>query len=188
MRHVQQHEIPKLLQAIQNYPTELGRYALMLLALNYCRPSELIKAQWHEIDLEFGLWTLESERMKKKKAFIRPLARQSIHILQQLKRITGDSPYLFPSRLDRNKPMTIGFLQMALNRLKVNQTPHGFRHIANTYLTENASKHKIHYEVIEFSLAHAVKGIRGVYNKAQYLDDRKILAQWYADQLYSMIE
>lgn len=65
------------------------------------------------------------------------------------------------------------------------QTLHGFRHIASTklnnYTDENGNK--FDERVIEFALAHSVKGVKGVYNKADYLDDRKKLMQWYSDFL-----
>ncbi|MEK5790215.1 integrase, partial [Acinetobacter johnsonii] len=36
---------------------------------------------------------------------------------------------------------------------------------------------------IEAALAHVKDGVAGVYNKAQYLDDRASMMQWYANHL-----
>lgn len=187
MKHIEPHQLPQLIADIKAYPSEQGRYALLLLALTYCRPSELIGATWSEFDLNKGIWQLGAERMKTKKPFTRPLAKQSIEILHKLQRIHGDSPYIFPKRGDRQQHATIGFVEQALKRMGYNgkQTPHGFRHIASTYINNHtkADGTKWDSRIIEFSLAHTVHGVKGVYNKAEYLDDRRALAQWYADEI-----
>ena len=58
--------------------------------------------------------------------------------------------------------------------------PHGFRHTASTILNE----HGFNRDHIERQLAHAESNkIRGIYNHAEYLDDRCEMMQWYADHL-----
>ena len=59
------------------------------------------------------------------------------------------------------------------------QTPHGFRHIASTLLNNRGFDERH----IESALAHVKDGVAGVYNKAQYLDDRANMMQWYANYL-----
>ncbi len=59
------------------------------------------------------------------------------------------------------------------------QTPHGFRHIASTLLNNRGFDERH----IEAALAHVKDGVAGVYNKAQYLDDRASMMQWYANHL-----
>jgi integrase len=70
---------------------------------------------------------------------------------------------------------------MALNRLGYSgrQTAHGFRHIASTALNE----HGFNADHIEAQLSHVKDGVAGVYNKAMYLDQRRVMMQWYADYL-----
>jgi hypothetical protein len=41
-------------------------------------------------------------------------------------------------------------------------------------------------EHVEAQLAHKEEGIAGVYNKAQYLEQRAVMMQWYADHLEQM--
>jgi integrase len=57
---------------------------------------------------------------------------------------------------------------------------HGFRSTASTVLNESG---KFSPDVIELALAHQKKGVRGIYNRAQYWDERVELAQWYSDHL-----
>ena len=73
---------------------------------------------------------------------------------------------------------------MALRRLgyEGRQTGHGFRHIASTILNEQGFP-ETH---IEAQLSHVREGVAGIYNKAQYLEQRRTMMQWYADHLDSL--
>ena len=57
--------------------------------------------------------------------------------------------------------------------------PHGFRHTASTALNELGFP----AEAIERQLSHRQRGIAGVYNKAQYMPERKKMMQAWADYL-----
>ncbi len=186
MAHVDEKELPPLLRAIDNYPTPDIRIGLKLLTMLFCRPSELREAQWHEFDLDEGLWNIPEERMKKRREHIIPLPTQAVNLLNELKSIRGESEYLFPSRSNPNKPKSDTVFIMALRRLgyEGRQTPHGFRHIASTLLNNKGFDERH----IEAALAHVKDGVAGVYNKAQYLNDRKHLMQWYADHLEQLAD
>ncbi|WP_155520158.1 tyrosine-type recombinase/integrase, partial [Pseudomonas syringae group genomosp. 3] len=90
-------------------------------------------------------------------------------------------PLLFPGRKDRTIPRSNTVFLMALRRLGYagRQTGHGFRHIASTILNEQGFDENH----IESQLSHVKEGIAGVYNKAVYLPQRKVMMQWYADHL-----
>lgn len=186
MAHVDEKELPPLLRAIDNYPTPDIRIGLKLLTMLFCRPSELREAQWHEFDLNEGLWNIPEERMKKRREHVIPLPTQAVNLLNELKSIRGESEYLFPSRSNQNKPKSDTVFIMALRRLgyEGRQTPHGFRHIASTLLNNRGFDERH----IEAALAHVKDGVAGVYNKAQYLNDRKHLMQWYADHLEQLAD
>ncbi len=180
--HVTAAELPALLRAINAYPHAHDiRLGLQLLMLTAVRPSELREAPWVEFDLEEGIWTIPAERMKKRREHVVPLSRQALEALQELRRLTGTYPLLFPGRNDRTKPRSNMAFNMALRRLgyQGQQTGHGFRHIASTILREKGFL-KDH---VEAQLSHAEDGVAGVYNKAQYLEQRRVMMQWYADHL-----
>ncbi|MEX8156229.1 tyrosine-type recombinase/integrase [Acinetobacter baumannii] len=181
MAHVDEKELPQLLRAIDNYPTPDMRIGLKLLAMLFCRPSELREATWAEFDLDSAVWNIPEQRMKKRREHIIPLPSQSVRLLQELKALSGHSDYLFPSRSNSHKPKSDTVFIMALRRLgyEGRQTPHGFRHIASTLLNNKGFDERH----IEAALAHVKDGVAGVYNKAQYLQDRKYIMQWYADHL-----
>jgi integrase len=60
-------------------------------------------------------------------------------------------------------------------------TAHGFRALASTMLNEQSG---FAHDVIERQLAHReTDAVRAAYNRAQYLDQRRELMQWWADWL-----
>ncbi|MDP3848708.1 MAG: tyrosine-type recombinase/integrase [Pseudomonas sp.] len=180
--HVTAKELPTLLRAISAYPHAHDlRLGLRLLMLTGVRPSELREARWNEFDRKAGLWLIPAERMKKRRAHTVPLSRQVLDALEQLYKMTGAYPLLFPGRNDRTKPRSNMAFNMALRRMGYagQQTGHGFRHIASTTLRENGFA-KDH---VEAQLSHVEDGVSGVYNKATYLEQRRTMMQWYADHL-----
>lgn len=182
MKHISDDELPALLRAINDYPTTDTRIALKLLSMLFCRPSELREAVWDEFDLDSRVWSIPAGRMKAGKAHKVPLPVQAVELLQELKQLTGYSPFLFPNRSDKNKAKSNTVFIMALRRIGYGekQNPHGFRHIASTVLNNQFSDKP---QVVEACLAHTKKGVKGTYDKATHFDERKIMMQWYADHL-----
>jgi integrase len=79
--------------------------------------------------------------------------------------------------------MSENTVNAALRRLgyaKEQMTGHGFRHLASTLLNELGWRP----DAIEEQLAHSDPNkIRGTYNKAKYLEERRRLMQAWADHL-----
>jgi integrase len=187
MKHVSDDELPALLRAIEKYPASDTRLGLKLLSILFSRPSELREAKWEEFDLEKGTWLIPASRMKMGKEHKVPLARQALELLQELKLLTGHSPYLFPSRSSKNKPKSDTVFIEALKRMGYGgkQNPHGFRHIASTILNNQFSDKP---QVVEACLAHAKDGVKGTYDKATHFAERKVMMQWYADHLEKLAD
>jgi integrase len=102
-------------------------------------------------------------------------------VLKELKALAGDSRYVLPGR-NLDKPISNNTLLFALYRLgyKRRMTGHGFRAIASTTLNEAGFRP----DVIERQLAHCERNeVRGAYNKAEYLPERRAMMQQYADRL-----
>jgi len=192
--HVKQHqaavrseELPELLRAIAKYD-ETGdkqtRLALQLLAQTFVRTNELIGAEWTEFDLDNALWVIPAGRMKMKAEHVVPLARQARAMLAELKEISGGSRFVFPGR-NRDKPISNNTMLFALYRMgyKGKMTGHGFRAVASTVLNETG----FNPDVIERQLAHCERNeVRGAYNRAEYLPERKRMMQHWADYLGSI--
>jgi integrase len=179
---VRPEDFPNLLRAIAGYE-KIGdkqtRLALELLALTFTRTNELIGAMWSEFDMDAGIWVVPAERMKMKTEHLVPLSPPAVAILAELKEIGGGSRFVFPGR-NRDKPISNNTLLFALYRLgyKGKMTGHGFRAVASTMLNEMG---KFRPDVIERQLAHSERNeVRGAYNRAEYLPERKKMMQDWA--------
>jgi len=177
--------VGELLRAIDGYeghPTI--RCALQLLPLVFTRPGELRAASWSEFDGD--MWTIPKERMKAGQQHFVPLSRQTRAILDELHLLTGTGKLLFPSfRGEKNRPISDATLNAGLRRLSFlgdEMVCHGFRHMASTLLNEQ----QYDADLIEAALAHKDGSIRGKYNSAKYLKQRKQMMQHYADYLSTL--
>lgn len=165
------------------------RAAAKLLLLTMVRKSELTNATWSEINFIDALWTIPKERMKRRNPHLVFLSRQVLEIFTALKTFAGGSEYVLPSRYDSDVPMSSATLNQVLTltyRLaqKEGQSlgkfgPHDLRRTASTLLHEAG----YNTDWIEKCLAHEQKGVRAVYNKAEYRDQRRAMLQDWADMI-----
>lgn len=182
-------EMPALVRAIDGYG-ELGDKmtgcALRLLALTFVRTGELIGAVWSEIDMDGATWIVPAERMKMKTEHVVPLSRQALVILRKVRALGGGSRYVFPGG-NPDKPISNNTMLFALYRLgyKGKMTGHGFRAVASTILNES----NFRPDVIERQLAHCERNdVRGAYNRAEYLPERRKMMQQWADMLAALAQ
>jgi integrase len=181
-------EIPELLAALERNDARLfarTRRAIKLSMLAFVRPGELRKATWKEIDFDTKQWIIPAERMKMRRAHIVPLSRQAIDVLKEQQEETDNlkTNLVFPSQIRPKDPMSDGTVRIALQKLgfKDRMTAHGFRALARTAIRE-----KLGYEpdVIECQLAHKAAGPLGeAYNRAQFIEQRTVMMQKWADYL-----
>lgn len=174
----------ELLRAFDGYSGDFGvKRALLLAPHLMLRPTELRAGEWSEIDLPGAIWRIPAERMKMDEAHVIPLSRQVVLILTELQAVTGRLPFLFPSvRSPRERPISDNTLNAALRRLgfsKDEHKIHGFRTTASTLLHERGCNP----DHIEAQLSHRDGSIRGTYNGALYLKQRKRMLQDWSDYL-----
>ncbi|WP_334320420.1 tyrosine-type recombinase/integrase [Gilliamella apicola] len=171
------------------------KIALKLIMLTMTRKSAIVGATWDEIDFKNAEWTIPAERMKaSRQGAGRPhivyLSKQALDLFLQLKILSSESPYVLPSfgqskygnisksSLNRACTHTIQLAQK--NGLKLNDfTVHDMRRTASTHLHEAG----YNSDWIEKALAHEQRGVRAVYNKAEYSEQRKKLLQDWADMI-----
>lgn len=171
------------------------KIALKLIMLTMTRKSAIVGATWDEIDFKNAEWTIPAERMKaSRQGAGRPhivyLSKQALDLFLQLKILSSESPYVLPSfgqskygnisksSLNRACTHTIQLAQK--NGLKLKDfTVHDMRRTASTHLHEAG----YNSDWIEKALAHEQRGVRAVYNKAEYSEQRKKLLQDWADMI-----
>ena len=176
-------DLPAFLVALDNYEGQpITRLALNLLVLTFLRPGELRGARWTEFDFERNEWRVPAERMKMQEEHIVPLSRQALALLNDLRPLTGRYELLFPNQNKVTAPISENTMTYALYRMgyKSRATAHGFRATASTILNEQG----FDPDIIEKQLAHTERNkVRAAYHRAEYLDARHKLMQWWADFL-----
>lgn len=175
-------EIGKLLRAV--YASGMSRaykLALHLLVITMVRKSDLIEAEWSEIDFDAGIWRIPAERMKMDREHWVYLSRQALDMFAELKTLSHSQTYVLPMRRGRDdRPIAKSTLNQAVRAMNADAQHfvlHDFRRTASTHLHEMGQPS----DVIEKALAHAIGGVRGVYNRAEYADERRRILQLWAD-------
>jgi integrase len=182
--HLKVIELPEFLNKVKAYDGHpQTKLAVTLLMLTFVRTAELRKATWHEIHLDKAEWHIPAVRMKMRRDHIVPLSRQAVEAFTELQRLNGQWEYVFPNPHKPIQHMSENAVLYALYRMGYHSraTGHGFRHTASTVLNECGL---FSGDAIERQLAH-VQGnkVRGVYNHAEYLSERRKMMQWWADYL-----
>jgi len=173
-----------LLRAIEGYDGGvITAFALRLAPHVFLRSFEFRAAEWGEIDFEKKEWHVPAQRMKKEKAHIVPLSSSALDILRELYELTGPDGYLFPSVRSDYRPMSDGTINAALRQMGFmgdEHVMHGFRKTSSTMLNEMG---RFSSDVIEVQQARTIRGVRGVYNKAQYLPERRKMMEVWSNYL-----
>ena len=181
-------EAPELLGAMKANPggadpMTLG--GLQLLMLTFVRTTELIAADWSEINWKDKVWTIPAERMKGKRGsrmeHLVPLSDQAVKVLESLQQITGPDGLIFKSIRTKTGYISNNTLNMALKRMGFDDRMcgHGFRTLALTNVQERL---KIDLRVVDRQLAHIEKNkVTAAYNRAEYWDERVEMMQRWAD-------
>ena len=165
------------------------RAAVKLLLLTLARKSELSNATWSEINFSEALWTIPKERMKRRNPHLVFLSRQALDIFVALKTFAGGSEFVLPSRYDSDLPMSSATFNrvLALTYQAAQKDgeqldkfgPHDLRRTGSTLLHEAG----YNTDWIEKCLAHEQKGVRAIYNKAEYREQRIAMLQDWADMI-----
>ncbi|MDZ7798444.1 MAG: site-specific integrase [Patescibacteria group bacterium] len=134
--------------------------------------------RWNEIDWDNKIWTIPASRAKNEQEHCLPLSGIALELLQEAKKHTGDSSYVFPSTSDL--PMRRAPIGRAVKRHHREWnldrfTPHDLRRTARTKLAEIG----VSDIVAERVLNHKQQGVQAIYNRHRYLEEmREALELW----------
>ena len=181
--------IGALLRSMHSYHGDpLVRLALRLVPYIFPRPIEFRTMEWAHLQL-YGTWPewrVPWRRMKMREPHIVPLSRQAAEILREIHLLTGNGRWVFPQLRNPDSPMSENCITAALRAIGYSGTEmswHGFRSLASTQLNELGWNDRW----IETQLSHADRNkIRGAYNHAKNLPQRRTMMQAWADYLDSL--
>lgn len=177
--------VGQLLRAIEAYRGQVStRLALQLLPHLALRSGELRRMEWSWVDFERDEIRIPSHVMKMREEHVVPMSRQVKALLLDAK-VGAITPrgFVFPSYVP-GKVISDGTLNQALMRMGYSNeehTPHGFRTTFSSTLNEGR---KFDKDLIELQLAHKERNaVREAYNRAERLEERRVMMQWWSDYL-----
>jgi integrase len=185
----------KLVDADMAKPTQL---ALKLLLVTGQRRGELTFAKWSHFDLDAKLWTIPVELLKtshsrrtKTDPHAVPLSPLAISLFEQLKALTGEGAYVLPARADRTKdrPYSERVLSHAVRDNAehfgiAHFTPHDLRRTAASFMTKLGIP-RLHVEKV---LNHSTGDIAAVYDRHDYLPEKRAALERWGKHLTNLIE
>lgn len=160
-------------------------HALKLACYTAVRISELLQSRWDsgEIDLENRQWVIPASRMKMRRDHVVPLTDQTYMLFKELYDHKTDNGYIFKHTRNPGEHVRSESILAIIKRngYAGQMVTHGFRSLFSTH-TNNSKLFRP--DVIEYQIAHVPKDrIRGIYNRAEYWDERVELMMWYSEQV-----
>lgn len=171
--------------------------ALKLLLVTAQRRGELTFAKWSHFDLDAKLWTIPVELLKsshsrrsKPEPHVAPLSPLALQLLGKLKAQTGNGTYVLPARLNskQDRPFSERVLSQAV-RLNEKHfgiphwTPHDLRRTAASFMTRLGVP-RLHVEKV---LNHSTGDIAEVYDRHDYLSEKRVALERWADYLTKLL-
>ena len=162
-----------------------SKVALEFLILTVVRSKNVRKARWEhfrDLDGQKPTWMITAEFMKESSEHLVPLSHQAVSLLERIKSYNWSDEWLFPG--NRGNGLGAGAFKKPMAKMgypseKVH--PHGFRSTFSTHANESGLWNR---DAIEWVLAHSEKNeVHAAYNRAQYLEERRQILQWWGDQL-----
>lgn len=189
-RALSPEEVAIVYRYLEKVPTSPTiRLGVKLLLLTLLRKTEMGEGEWAEVNFTSGVWTIPAARMKRRNPHNVYLSSQAVDILVALKTCAGGSRYLFPSRYDGDEPISKATLNRVTSAVVAAAqaddvplapfSPHDLRRTGSTALNEAGFSS----DWIEKCLAHEQRGVRAVYNKAEYAEQRRQMMQAWADMI-----
>jgi integrase len=165
----------------------------LLLVTAQRRDEGVSKMEWNEIDLEKSRWTIPATRSKNGKAHIVHLTSLAVSIIEQLPRLSGSLVFSTTGSTSVSghstaKTRVDEYMRAQLNGTELaGWTLHDLRRTATTIMAEEL---KIAPHVVDKILNHTagtISGVARVYNRAEYLDERKTALEAWSTWIEKLV-
>lgn len=182
----------KCLRENHNQFTRENYLAVALLLCLGVRKGELVAAKWQEFDFDTALWHIPEERSKTGRGISVPLSPLAEEWLKELQIRAYGSEFVFPNRRASKRfghisPDTINAAIQKLFREEkmpvAHFTVHDLRRTCRSLLAEAG----VAGHVAERCLNHKLKGVEGIYDRYDYLDERREALALISTQLTKLI-
>ncbi len=183
-------DAPRWLAALRSRDG-MGARALEFLTLTAARSGEVRGAEWAEIDLDAGLWTVPAARMKMGREHRVPLTPEAVALLKALPRMAGNALVFPASRGGSLSDMTVSAVMRRMHEFDVAQigpgfldrvskrpaVPHGLRSTFRDWVAELTN---FPGEMAEVALAHRISNaVEAAYRRGDMIEKRRdMMAAW----------
>lgn len=168
--------------------SELTRLALKLQLVTAQRKGEIVSSEWEEFDLKNGWWTISAHKTKNGNAHRLPLSKLALKILQQIKKESNNSKWLFPSP-NNGVHITPESIDHAIRRSddafkKIKHfTPHDLRRTTASLMTALG----VSRLVVSKLLNHVENSVTAIYDRHSYDKEKKQAMEKWGIKLKEMI-
>jgi integrase len=186
-------ELVELFKALPGLSRPNALMVRILLATG-ARIGELVGAEWSHVDFELAEWTIPPEHAKNGKQFVIPLPPVVAGWFAELQAMAFGSRYVLPIRTrnhgnEADAHMESVTLNAALNTLAKTLgdkcrrfTPHDLRSTCRSHLGALG----VDVLIAERCLNHSLGGLVAVYDKHDYLTERRRALELWAAKLASL--
>ncbi len=189
-RMLTHNEIRRLWPIWEDLGYPFGK-AMMLLLLTGARRSEIARLSWPEVDLEQKLLKVPSARMKGGRDHVIPLSGMAVEIIEGLPHFEG--PYVFTTNDGGHLPIqNFAWAKQVIEARLAKQEdqepmPSWRTHDLRRTMRSELSRLRVPEAVSERILDHTLKGIQGVYNVYEFLDERREALERWAVEVRSIV-
>jgi integrase len=165
-RVLEDDEIRAVWRAAEACTEPFGALVQFLL-LTGARRSEASGMTWDE--LSGADWTLPATRNKVKVDLVRPLSPMALAVIEELPRL-GKRGWIFTT--DGRRPLaSVAKAKARLDEASgvTGWTVHDLRRTARSLLSRGG----VNWDIAERCLGHVIGGVRGVYDRHEYLDEKR---------------
>jgi len=184
-RVLSEDELRRVWGAMADEPGIVGR-AFALLLLTAQRKSEVLRMRWADLTQEGHVWwwTIPADVAKNGRAHRVPLVAAVLDVLDGLRVLAGDSPWVFPSA-EAERP--IRYVQKAADRLWSRSrveaaTLHDLRRTAATLMARSG----VSRFVVGRVLNHTETGVTAIYDRHEYDSEKRTALETWARTLHAI--
>ena len=162
-------------------------FFIQVLMLTGQRRNEVAKLRWSHLDFDKCLWVQPAASNKARRLHIVPLSPSVIELLKSLPRLHED--LVFPARGGNNG--ISGFSKWKHQLDDLSGTSEWRLHDIRRTVTTGMAELKVPYNVADLILNHrssALSGVAGIYNRHEYLDERREALEKWAKHVSQLVQ
>lgn len=164
------------------------KLVLKLQLVTAQRKGEVVSAEWNELDLVNGWWTIPAIKAKNNQIHRVPLSSLALKLLNEVQQLSGESRFLFPAKL-KDTHITGSSIDHAVRRshfhgFKDTWTPHDCRRTTASHLTGMGIPRLVVSKILNHSENNSVTA---TYDRHSYDGEKRHALETWAHKLNEIV-